>query len=76
MLFAPCYRVADPTFLSVPVFQNIGMCPSLFSLAIHDDISFMHFVIPGLTRNPVFSWIPAFAGMTPFAAINVAVYHH
>jgi hypothetical protein len=34
----------------------------------------MHFVIPGLTRNPVFSWIPAFAGMTPFAAINVAVY--
>jgi hypothetical protein len=34
----------------------------------------MRFVIPGLTRNPVFFWIPAFAGMTPFAAINVAVY--
>ena len=30
-------------------------------------------VIPGLTRNPVFFWIPAFAGMTPFGAINVAV---
>ena len=39
----------------------------------YDDISFMHFVIPGLTRNPVFFWIPAFAGMTPFAATNVAV---
>ena len=34
----------------------------------------MHFVIPGLTRNPVFFWIPAFAGMTPFVAIIVAVY--
>jgi hypothetical protein len=38
---------------------------------MHDDISIKQFVIPGLTRNPVFSWIPAFAGMTPFAAINV-----
>jgi hypothetical protein len=35
----------------------------------------MPFVIPGLTRNPVFSWIPAFAGMTPFVTINVAVYN-
>jgi hypothetical protein len=26
---------------------------------IHDDISLEQFVIPGLTRNPVFSWIPA-----------------
>jgi hypothetical protein len=33
----------------------------------------MHFVIPGLTRNPVFFWIPAFAGMTLFVAIIVAV---
>jgi hypothetical protein len=41
---------------------------------IHDDKSLVEFVIPGLTRNPVFSWIPAFAGMTPFAAIYVAVY--
>ena len=31
-------------------------------------------VIPGLTRNPVFSWIPAFAGMTCFAAIHDVVY--
>jgi hypothetical protein len=23
------------------------------------------FVIPDLIRNPVFTWIPAFAGMTP-----------
>jgi hypothetical protein len=35
----------------------------------------MQFVIPGLTRNPVPFWIPAFAGMTPFASINVAVYN-
>jgi hypothetical protein len=26
---------------------------------IHDDMSLVEFVIPGLTRNPVFSWIPA-----------------
>jgi hypothetical protein len=32
------------------------------------------FVIPGLTRNPVFFWIPAFAGMTTSAGIHVAVY--
>jgi hypothetical protein len=41
---------------------------------IHDDINLIAFVIPGLTRNPVFSWIPAFAGLTTFAGINVAVY--
>jgi len=29
-----------------------------------------------LTRNPVFSFIPAFSGMTPFVAINVVMYHH
>jgi hypothetical protein len=34
----------------------------------------MHFVIPGLTRNPVLSWIPAFAGMTRSVANNDAVY--
>ena len=38
------------------------------------DISLIQFVIPGLTRNPVFFWIPAFAGMTAIAMINVAVY--
>jgi hypothetical protein len=41
---------------------------------IHDDISLIQFVIPGLTRNPVFPWIPAFAGMTDHDAINDAVY--
>ena len=30
----------------------------------------MRSVIPGLTRNPVPFWIPAFAGMTPFVVIN------
>ncbi len=32
------------------------------------------FVIPGLTRDPVPLWIPAFAGMTVSAATNVGVY--
>ena len=44
------------------------------TLIIHNDIDPIHFVIPGLTRNPVFSWIPACVGMRIFAAINVAVY--
>jgi len=43
-------------------------------IAIHDDISLTQFVIPGLTRNPVFSWISAFAGMTPFDIIDVVAY--
>jgi hypothetical protein len=34
----------------------------------------MQFVIPGLARNPVFFWIPVFAGMMPFDTINIAVY--
>jgi hypothetical protein len=44
-------------------------------LIIHNDINLNRFVIPGLTRNPVFSWIPAFAGMTCFVVINDAVYN-
>jgi len=44
----------------------------------------MEFVIPGLTEpapysirgNPALFWIPAFAGMTPFALVNVDVYIH
>ncbi len=31
---------------------------------IHNDISPFLFVIPGLTRNPVPSWIPVFTGWT------------
>jgi len=42
--------------------------------AIHDDICLIQSVIPGLTRNPGFFWIPAFAGMTRDALINVALY--
>jgi iron complex transport system substrate-binding protein len=41
---------------------------------IHNAISRFQFVIPGLTRNPVFRWIPAFAGMTRSTVICVAVY--
>jgi len=26
---------------------------------IHDDINLVQLVIPGLTRNPLFYWIPA-----------------
>jgi len=40
---------------------------------MQDDISFGQSVIPGLTRNPVPFWIPAFAGMTGFVVINDAV---
>jgi hypothetical protein len=43
-------------------------------VAIHHIISLSKFVILGLIQNPVFFWIPAFTGMTPFAVINVAVY--
>ncbi len=42
--------------------------------AIHGAISLIRFVIPGLTRNPVLSWIPAFAGMTRVVVINGVVY--
>ena len=45
-----------------------------YCLIIHGDIGLMQFVIPGLTRNPVPFWIPAFAGMTFFLVINDAVY--
>jgi hypothetical protein len=52
--------------------------------SIHDGIGPMEFVIPGLTEpapysirgNPALFWIPAFAGMTPFALVNVDVYIH
>jgi hypothetical protein len=44
-------------------------------LNIQDNVGLFWFVIPGLTRNPVFFWIPAFAGMTSFADINVAVHN-
>ena len=47
-----------------------------FSRVSHDDISPLRSVIQGLTRNPVFSWIPGFAGMTPPRTVNLAVYSH
>ena len=37
---------------------------------MHDDIILIGVVIPGLTRNPVFSWIPAFARMTILRGIR------
>jgi hypothetical protein len=42
---------------------------------IPNEINLYQSVIPGLTRNPVFFWIPAFAGMTCFVVINDAVYN-
>jgi len=49
---------------------------------MHDDTILVHFVIPGLTRNPVLFWIPAGvypvlrygAGMTRSVVIHDAVY--
>jgi hypothetical protein len=43
-------------------------------MIIHNDITVSLFVIPGLTRNPVFPWIPASAGMTCSVVINDAMY--
>ena len=37
-------------------------------------MNFLQFVIPGSTRNAVFFWIPAFAGMTFSIVIDVIVY--
>jgi len=36
----------------------------------------MQIVIPGLTRNPVFFRIPAFAGMTRYIVVYDAVYNY
>ena len=41
---------------------------------MHGDINLMQLIIPGLTRNPMFFWTPAFAGMTCSVAINDALY--
>jgi hypothetical protein len=50
-------------------------------LSIHDDRSPMQFVIPGLTRNPVFSGFPLEstpmkigAGLTPPVTNNAVAY--
>jgi hypothetical protein len=48
----------------------------------HNDINFLLFVLPGLTKpapylirgNPVLFWIPAFAEMTDPVPINVAMH--
>ena len=44
--------------------NRMEMTIKLPSLFVYGNISLVHFVIPGLTRNPVFFWIPASAGMT------------
>jgi hypothetical protein len=36
----------------------------------------MQIVIPGLTRNPVFFRIPAFAGMTRYVVVYDAMYDY
>ena len=43
--------------------------------SIHDNISLNQFVIPGLTRNPVRVWIPAFPRMTSVVATYDAMYN-
>ncbi len=42
---------------------------------IRRGINPMQFVIPGLTRNPVSFWIPAFARMTNHVMINETLYN-
>ena len=39
--------------------EKNGECEEAISPVIHDNISLMQFVIPGLTRNPVTFWTPA-----------------
>ncbi len=46
----------------------------LRSLPIHNDTSLKQIVIPGLTRNPVFVWIPAFAAMKYCSLTHDALY--
>jgi hypothetical protein len=43
------------------------------SQVIHNNMSAIQFVIPGLTRNPLFFRILAFVAMTAFATTDVAV---
>jgi hypothetical protein len=46
--------------------------PTMYSMQLYCLRNyFTENVIPDLIRNPVFSWIPAFAGMTTFGTINV-----
>jgi hypothetical protein len=60
------------------VFFQTGFSYSFFNTLLDQKhiygSSVILFVIPGLTRNPVFFWIPAFAGMTPSIAINATAY--
>src|SRR4030042_6258260 len=63
------------TFATVHLILVTRVGDSYVNSLIHGDISLIRFVIPGLTRNPVFFWIPALAGMTAFAVIKVAVYN-
>jgi hypothetical protein len=51
---------------------------------MHGDMNLVQFVIPGLTEpapylirgNPMFFWIPAFAGMTTVSRINIVLYKY
>jgi hypothetical protein len=53
--------------------ETVGGRGEVKEQIIHSDISLQLSVIPGLTRNPVFFWIPASAGMTYSYLINDAV---
>jgi len=54
----------------VKFYQQAASCE-----AIHNDISLIWFVIPGLTRNPGPLWVPAFAGMTFVDGTSVVAYN-
>jgi hypothetical protein len=53
---------------------NVGTIHAWHDQMVKGNNNRRHSVIPGLTRNPVSLWIPAFAGMTISVVLNAAVY--
>jgi hypothetical protein len=55
---------ADPPLAENPKQSQNSNFPNS-KRSIHNDIGFFVIVIPGLIRNPVFSWIPVVATRPP-----------
>jgi hypothetical protein len=69
-------RITSSAGRARPPTRASGFCHQYTSerSSIHNDISPAPFVIPRLARRTGSFWIHAFAGMTDFAVISVAVY--
>jgi len=65
------HRNCDIEYLAAGAYNRAVGADNPF---IHGDIRYARVVIPGLTRNPVSLWIPAFAGMTRSATTDDALY--